>query len=156
LVLREPQAEDSFRAKALRGQGEEHLQIADGPHGGKIERWGWGNANQVFEALTSHLDLSESTDAGGFLKEGSLLRYGLEQGDGDSWSGNLQGQAREARATADVEQAAVDLHMPGEEKAFAEMARHTLFRIADRGEVDFLVPAEKQVKVGEDLVRLSG
>ena len=46
--------------------------------------------------------------------------------------------------------------MPGEEKAFAEMARHTLFRVADCGEVDFLIPAEKQMEVGEDLIRLGG
>lgn len=46
--------------------------------------------------------------------------------------------------------------MPGEEKALAEMTRHTLFRVANGSEVDFLVPVEKQVKISESLAQLGG
>jgi hypothetical protein len=42
----------------------------------------------------------------------------------------------------------------GEEEAFREVAGYALFWVTDGGEVDFLVPTEEQVQVGEDLVLL--
>ena len=48
----------------------------------------------------------------------------------------------------------MELVMASKEEAFAEMPRYALFRVADRGEVDFLVPAEEQMKIGEDLFLL--
>ena len=50
----------------------------------------------------------------------------------------------------------MQLYVPGKKKAFSKVARHTLFRVADGREVDFLIPAKKQLKIGEDLAVLGG
>ncbi len=140
LIPGQPQEEVSIRLKALRGQGDKNLEIADGAHGGEVERRRRRGVNPIFQAFGAHLNLAESTGSGSFLEEGSLFRCGLEQGDGDPWESDFQGQAGEAGATADVEKFAPKLRVPGKEKAFAKMAHHTLFRVADRREVDFPIP----------------
>ena len=42
----------------------------------------------------------------------------------------------------------------GEKERFAKMSCHDLFRVADGGEVGFLVPAQEEIEVGGDLGEL--
>ncbi len=154
LVGGQPQEEITTRRKASGGQGDEHLQISDGPHGGKVECRRRGGGSEVFQAFAAHLDLGESTSTSGFLKKGPFLRYRFEEGHRDLGEDNLQSQAGEACAAADVEQVAAKFQVAGEEKAFAEVAGHTLFGVADGREVDFFVPVEEEIKISKRLVNL--
>ena len=154
--MRQPQEEISIRFQAMCGEGDKCFQIPDSSHSGKVERWRRRRASQIFQALAPHCDLVKSTDPGGFLKKSSLLGHRIEEGEGNPGEYNFKGQSGESGATADVEQFPMQLYVPGKKKAFSKVARHTLFRVADGREVDFLIPAKKQLKIGEDLAVLGG
>ena len=51
LVLGQPQEKVPHRFKALRGQGDEHFQISDGAHGGKVECLQWVSAKQTLPVV---------------------------------------------------------------------------------------------------------
>jgi hypothetical protein len=156
LVLGQPQEEASAGLKALGGQGDEYFQISNGPHGGKIECRRRGGSRPPFQAFAANVDVSEPAGAGGFLKKCPLLGHRFQQGGENARESYFERQAGEPGAAADVEQCAREFHVPGEEKALAKMPGDALFRVADGGQVDFLVPAQEQVEVGEDLVLLEG
>lgn len=146
----------AIRSKALSGEGNDLLDVSDGAHGGEVKLGRRGGARQFFQPLAADADLVETAGAGSFFKEGALFRHRFEEGDGKLGKSDLQGQAGEAGATADVEQGAVELEVPRDEKAFTEVAGHAFFRRANGREVDFLVPTKQQIEIGKDLVHLAG
>lgn len=132
------------------------LQVPDSAHGGEVKLGRRCGANQFFNAIAADAYFTETADAGSFFKEGALFRHRFEEGDGKLGKSDLQGQAGEAGAASDVQQLAVELEVPRDEKAFAEMAGHAFFRRANGRKVDFLVPTKQQIEIGKDLVHLAG
>lgn len=154
LVLAQPQEEASSRLQTLGCQRNQHFEISDRAHGCIVELSGGNGGDQFFQAFSADCDLGEATDAGSFLQEGSLFGDGLQQSDGNLRKDDFEGEPGKSGAAADVKQGAVGLSMAGKEEAFAKMPGNALCWVADGGQVDFLVPAEQQMEVGECLADL--
>ena len=85
--------------------------------------------------------------ADGFAEERGFLPLGFCEGDGDFGVKELDGQAGETGAGAEVEQRVGRTDVGGGEEALAEVAADDLLGRADGGEVDSGVPFLDEVEV---------
>jgi len=143
---------------------ERGVEAFDSAHGD-----GAGGTGISFGTASHYIDVSQCSGAANFAQESGFLLIGFNKSDVKVRSPQLDGKSREAGTRAEVEQAgkicgAVNPRfrkrgetwgtrvgarvlwgeeMAGGEKGFAEMAGDNFFRIADGGEIDARVPAEK-------------
>ena len=128
-----------------------------------IYGYGFGDG---FGAGVLYIDVRQCKSAGDLFQECGLLVVGFDKGEGDLGRPELDGEAGEPGAGAEVgdfvnfqrsgrggdrwEQ------MPGCEQALAEVAGYDFFGIADGSEVDAGVPAEQYIDVRRYTLQLSG
>lgn len=97
----------------------------------------------------------EAERSDGFAEEGSLFTLRLGQGHLKLGEEQLDGQAGETGAGAEVQKSGRRRQQRREvdtgEEAFAEVAADDLFGVADGREIGAGVPAEKEVKVSAEL-----
>ena len=118
-----------------------------------------GRTGQSFGAGGLYIDVRQCKGAGDFAEEGGLLLVGLDQREGDVGRPELDGDAGESGAGAEVGYVKV-FHRQGRrgrggtgeqmscrEQAFAEVAGYDLFRVADCGQVDAGIPVHQYIDV---------
>jgi hypothetical protein len=152
------------------GYGEDVGEAFDGAEGDYVE----GGGGEGFGADVLYIDVRQCKGAGEFAEEGGFLLIGFDQGEGDVRGPELDGDAREAGARAEVCEAGFGLRALGfgnvnvkifhhrghrgrhrvereevasGEEGFAEVAGDDFFLVADGGEVDASVPAEEYIDV---------
>ena len=112
----------------------------------------------IFDAVGPDFGF-EVESADGFAEERCFFSLGFGQGDLERGEEELDGEAGEAGAGAEVEESSSGrkkrLDVDASEQAFAEVAADDFFRFADGGEVGAGVPAQEDVEV-EAEVRVEG
>ena len=159
------ESQPAERSNEPTSNGEGGVEAFDGAHGD-----GAGGGTGISFGTASHyIDVSQGNGAANFAKESGFLLIGFDKSDVKVRSPQLDGNPWEAGTRAEVEQAGKICcfldprfrkrgetwgtrvgarvlwgeEMEGGEKGFAEMAGDNFFRIADGGEIDARVPAEK-------------
>jgi hypothetical protein len=156
LLLREPKQETAIRSQAPSCEWDENSQISYRSHRDCVEGPLASGANPLFQAFGTNVDLGESTRTGGFFQECSLLRHRLKKGDGEVGKGDFYRQPRKTCSTSDIEEAAPEIEVPGEEEGLAEMALDALLGTADGCEIDFFIPVQEKFKISKGLACLDG
>jgi len=157
LLLGKPEEKLRAGLEAVMGdQWKDLFQVSHRAHGDKIERGRGVGGDPVLQAVGAGSNGFEAGDPGGLFEESALFRHGLEQGDGKGWESDLEGQAWETGAAADVEETALEGQEFNDEQAFAKVAGDALLRVANGGEVDFLIPADEEIEVSIELFGLRG
>jgi hypothetical protein len=138
------------------GGGEGGGRVVDGAEGDDVEEAGGG---KVLDAgcVDGGLLWREVEGAEGFTEEGGFFVLGLGEGDVEMGEGELDGEAREAGAGAEVEEGGFPVFdqwrdVDGGEEGFAEVALDDLLGVSDGGEVGAGVPFEEEIEVGGELV----
>ncbi len=149
-----------------RGGDREHRgEALDGTQGHELSALG-----EVLGPATEDLDVAQIEGAHDFVEEGGFLVVRLDQDQAQAWGMDLEGQAREAGAGAEVDDVKRSFptllrqerarpgwaiqENPGGGERLAEVSCNDMFRFAHRGQVDAGVPAQQQVEVGGDLSEL--
>jgi hypothetical protein len=145
-----------------RGGGEDCVEALHGAEGYYVEGGGEG-----FGAGVLYIDVCQCKGAGDFAEEGGLLVVGLDQSERDVRGPELDGEAGESGAGAEVGDRIKGFHhrghrehrgeeVAGGEEALAEVAGDDFFGVADGGEVDAGVPAEEYIDVCRYMVEVDG
>src|SRR5258708_29796564 len=79
------------------GGGEDGCEVFDGAEGYYVESSRYG-----FGAGVLYIDVCQCKRSGNFAEEGSFLLVGFDQGEGDMWGPEVDGEARESCAGADI------------------------------------------------------
>ena len=134
------------------GDGEDGLEALDGAEGDDGE----GSGGEGFGADVLYIDIRQCKGAGEFAEEGDFFVVGLDEGERDVRGPELDGDAGKSGAGAEVgdfksfqrrgrggRRGRPGKQDSGGEEGLAEVAGNDLFFIADGGEVEAGVPAEK-------------
>ncbi len=139
------------------GNREDLIETFDGAKSNDVG----GRAGEVFGTAVEDPGVLEGEHADDFAEECGLALARLDQRQRDLRRPDLDGQAGEAGAGADVEQTDAAGNggvsrekVRGGEQGFANMSCHDIFRIARGGEIHAGVPAEQEVEVGGDPLHL--
>ena len=144
------------KASARRDQGggdrEDVLEAFDGAQG-HCAGFAWLGSGEVFGAAGKYIDIRKSNGADDLAQESRLLLIGLDQSEANVGGPDLDGQAGEAGAGADVDEVRGRVardhttgggeESAGGEERFAKVARDDLLRLADGSQVDARIPAEQ-------------
>jgi hypothetical protein len=141
LLLREPKQETAIRSQAPSCEWDENSQISYRSHRDCVEGPLASGANPLFQAFGTNVDLGEST---------------RKKGDGEVGKGDFYRQPRKTCSTSDIEEAAPEIEVPGEEEGLAEMALDALLGTADGCEIDFFIPVQEKFKISKGLACLDG
>jgi hypothetical protein len=131
------------------GDGKDGLEAFDGAEGDYVEGFG-----ERFGTGVLYIDVRQCKGAGDFAEEGGFLVVGFDQGEGDVWGPEFEGEAGESCAGAEVGDAGGKFNIfnhrghrgrhrveeAGGEERFAEVAGDDVFGVADGGQVDAGVP----------------
>ena len=93
----------SARGEAGGGDGEDLVEALDGAEGDDLRGAVW----EVFGAASEYIDVRQCKCTDHLAQEGDLLLFGLNQGYRSSGRPDLDGQAGEAGARADIDEALV-------------------------------------------------
>ena len=141
------------------GDGKDVLEAFDCAKGDDVERF----FGEGFGAGVLYIDVRQCKGAGDLAKECRFFLIGLDQGEGDLWHPEFDGDAGESGAGADVGQANLLLarglraareEVAGGEEAFTEVAGDDVFRVADGGEVDPRIPVGEYIDVSRYMVEI--
>jgi|SRR5271166_7207950 len=133
-----------------------------GAQGHQVE----GGGGKGFGAGVLYIDVRQCKRAGDFAEKCGLLVVGLDQGQGDVRSPDLQGDAGESGAGTQVgnfksfhyggHRGTQGKQVAGGKKALAEVAGDDLFFVADGCEIHASVPALEYIDVRRYTLELSG
>ena len=137
--------------------GEHGFEALDGAERNYVE----AIAREVLGALVLYIDVRQSKGTRDFAEEGGFLMVGLDQGEREVRSPELDGNAWESGAGTYVGDRFKGFYHRGRrghrgrlgdevasgEKALAEVAGDDGFGVADGGQVDAGIPAEEYIDV---------
>ena len=143
--------------------GERGFEALDGAEGDYVE----AIAREVFGALILYIDVRQSKGARDFAEEGGLLMVGLDQGEREVRSPELDGKAGESGAGTYVGDRFKGFYHRGHrgrlgeevasgEEALAEVAGDDGFGFADGGQVDAGIPAKEYIDIRRYILHLCG
>lgn len=158
--------EAAFGSDQAAGDRQDGFEALDGAQRDHVE----SRRRERFGAGGEYIDVRQCKGAGNFAQECGLLVIGLDQGERERRPPQFDGDAGEAGARADVSQSRSHRrghrgfrrpfplgkqHARGEE-TFAEMARHDLFWIANRCQIDARVPMKQYIDVRRYTFEVAG
>lgn len=154
LLAAQPKQHFSAWFKRFCNQWDQGCEIADRPHRCEIEHGGGNGGNQIFQALVTDGNLAEAADSRRLFQKGPFLGHWLQKGHEKLGEDDLKGETGESGTRSDIEEAAGQLDLLGNEQTFAKVTGDSLFRGSDRCQVDFGVPAHQQIEIIESLANL--
>ena len=147
-----PKAEAAAVSQEAFCRWYQRFQSAHCSGGDKIERTIFQQLRSFLESVTLDLNGTKPTRSRNFLQESALLGNRLQQDDLEIWRYQLQCQAREPCAAANIKQPPFELQESPHHKAFSEVSDNTFPWIGNRGQVNFTVPSQEQLKISEKFI----
>ena len=130
------EGEAALGVKEARGERKSAIEALDGAEGDQAGARG----GEVFGAGGEDVGIIDDKGADDFAKERCFFLVRFDQGGFERGSPELDGEAGEAGAGAEVQVAGrgwrvAGEQVPGGEEGFAEMSCHDTFFVADGGEI---------------------